>query len=96
MGANSNAMLLGEAHRGLHDARIGGMIAAGDIGLADIGHDRCIVAAGVDAIGLAHIAIDVDVHAALQAFRHFGRLVGTTVYGCARAVPSEQGRECDG
>ena len=44
------------------------MKAAGHIGLADIRHDRGIVATRIDAVGFAHVAIDIHFHAVVLSF----------------------------
>ncbi len=67
MRADAHAVLLGQALGFAHDGRIGGMKAAGHIGDRYERHNGGVVAAFIDAVGFAHIAIEVDGHRRLSS-----------------------------
>jgi hypothetical protein len=62
MGAHLHAEAFGQPHRAAHHHRIGGMKAAGDVGDRDERHDAFVVTHLVEAVGLAHVAVDFPRH----------------------------------
>src|SRR5450755_5029630 len=60
MGADLDAMLLGQAHGLAHVVEVGAMESAGYVGDVDQGHQAFIVAHLVEAEGFSHVAVDVD------------------------------------
>src|SRR5215468_2057627 len=68
MGADLDAMLLGELHGLAHVIEVGGMEAASDVRRVDKGHQAFVVAHPVESEGLAHVAIN-DNHLSLSFYR---------------------------
>jgi hypothetical protein len=60
MGANLDAMLLGQSHGLAHVIEVRGMESASDVGDVNMGHQPFVVAHPVEAVGFAHVAIDHD------------------------------------
>jgi hypothetical protein len=58
--ADLDAELLGELHGLAHVIEVGGMKAARDVRDVDMGHQCLVVAHFVEAVGLAHVAVDHD------------------------------------
>src|SRR6185503_14596950 len=62
LGADLDAVLLGGAHGFPHHHGVGGVEAAGDVGVRDIGHAGLVVAHAPDAVALAHVTVDRHCH----------------------------------
>ena len=102
MGPQVDAGGTRRAHGMVHDHRVAGMMAAGDVGGGDDFHHRRVVAHAPCAEPLAEIRIEVDPHVAQRADRHldepFSKLdialrevererLGTTGVGDGVAIP---------
>ena len=62
MGADTDAIRLGEANHARHRVGIAGMETTGDVGRRDDLHQRLVIAEPVRAKPLAHVRIHVDLH----------------------------------
>src|SRR5882757_5125565 len=60
MGADLDAMLLGQSHGLAHMVEVGAMESAGDVGHVDQRHQAFVAAHLVEAEGFPHVAVDVD------------------------------------
>jgi UPF0271 protein len=60
--ATAIAEAFGQLYGAAHHHRIGGVETAGDIGDRNEGHDAFVVAHLVEAVGLAHVAVDFPRH----------------------------------
>src|SRR2546428_747193 len=63
MRAHRHAVLHRQLHRLAHDVRVAAVESAGDIGRRDVRHDLFVGAQRPAPVALAHVAVDVDVHA---------------------------------
>ena len=63
MRAHGHAVLHGELDALAHHVRIAAVKAAGDVGRRDVRHDFFVGSERPASVALAHVAVDVDVHA---------------------------------
>ncbi|MNT79271.1 hypothetical protein D3C72_2185890 [compost metagenome] len=92
MGADAHTMLDRQGHGLAHDAGIGGVEAAGDIGAVDIGHDLGIQTHLPGAEALADIAVQKQ--AVQGMFLCAGRLVGVRKQGAGERAAACYGMTC--